>query len=186
MWASTHPNPSYGDDQTMTRIVYVNGDYLPEDQAKVSVFDRGFLMADGVYEVTSVLGSRLIDYAGHAARLERSLAELGMGMPMSADDLLQVHRELVARNDLTDGMIYLQITRGNPGDRDFAYPPADTPADRGAVHASQARHGRQPDGQDGPQGHLDPRSALGAARHQDGAASVSVHGQDDGQGRRLR
>jgi D-alanine transaminase len=127
MWASTHPNPSYGDDQTMTRIVYVNGDYLPEDQAKVSVFDRGFLMADGVYEVTSVLGSRLIDYAGHAARLERSLAELGMGMPMSADDLLQVHRELVARNDLTDGMIYLQITRGNPGDRDFAYPPADTP-----------------------------------------------------------
>jgi len=55
----------------MTRIVYVNGEYLPETEAKVSVFDRGFLMADGVYEVTSVLDGRLIDYAGHAARLER-------------------------------------------------------------------------------------------------------------------
>jgi D-alanine transaminase len=149
MWASTHPNPSYGDDQTMTRIVYVNGDYLPEDQAKVSVFDRGFLMADGVYEVTSVLGSRLIDYAGHAARLERSLAELGMGMPMSADDLLQVHRELVARNDLTDGMIYLQITRGNPGDRDFAYPRSRHAPDRGAVHPVQARPGGQSGGAGG-------------------------------------
>jgi D-alanine transaminase len=111
----------------MTRTVYVNGDYLPETEAKVSVFDRGFLMADGVYEVTSVLDGKLIDYAGHAARLERSLSELGMGMPMTADALLDVHRELVVRNELLDGMIYLQITRGNPGDRDFAYPPADTP-----------------------------------------------------------
>lgn len=112
----------------MSRIVYVNGDYLPEDEAKVSIFDRGFLMADGVYEVTSVLDGKLIDFDGHAKRLERSLGELDMNMPMTAEELLAIHRELVARNDLTDGMIYLQITRGAPGDRDFTFPPADTPA----------------------------------------------------------
>jgi D-alanine transaminase len=111
----------------MSRIVYVNGDYLPEDEAKVSIFDRGFLMADGVYEVTSVLGGKLIDFAGHARRLARSLGELDMEMPMSEDDLLAIHRELVEKNDIEDGMIYLQITRGAPGDRDFAFPPEDTP-----------------------------------------------------------
>ena len=57
----------------MTRTVYVNGDYLPEGEAKVSIFDRGFLMADGVYEVTSVLDGKLIDFDGHIRRLERSL-----------------------------------------------------------------------------------------------------------------
>ena len=110
----------------MTRTVYLNGDYLPETEAKVSIFDRGFLMADGVYEVTSVLDGKLIDFAGHAKRLERSMSELEMRSPISMDDLLEVHRELVRVNDITDGMIYLQITRGAPGDRDFAYPPADT------------------------------------------------------------
>lgn len=111
----------------MSRIVYVNGDYVPEDEAKVSIFDRGFLMADGVYEVTSVLGGKLIDFDGHAKRLERSLSELDMAMPMSADDLLAIHRELVAKNGIDEGMIYLQVTRGAPGDRDFAFPPEDTP-----------------------------------------------------------
>ncbi|SEN32160.1 D-alanine transaminase [Loktanella fryxellensis] len=109
------------------RTVYLNGDYLPEDQAKVSIFDRGFLMADGVYEVTSVLGGKLIDFDGHAVRLQRSLDALDMTHPSDKDTLLEVHRELVARNGITDGMIYLQITRGAPGDRDFAYPPKDTP-----------------------------------------------------------
>ena len=112
----------------MTRTVYVNGDYLPEAQAKVSVFDRGFLMADGVYEVTSVLDGRLIDYPGHAARLARSLAELDMANPIGAEDLAQVFRELVRLNAIDQGMIYLQITRGNPGDRSFVFPdPATTP-----------------------------------------------------------
>jgi D-alanine transaminase len=112
----------------MTRTVYVNGDYLPEDEAKVSVFDRGFLMADGVYEVTSVLDGRLIDYPGHAVRLARSLAELEMENPISADHLAQVFRELVRLNGIDQGMIYLQITRGNPGDRSFVFPdPATTP-----------------------------------------------------------
>ena len=110
----------------MTRTVYVNGDYLPEGEAKVSVFDRGFLMADAVYEVTSVLDGRLIDFAGHCARLGRSLRELSMDAPCTDDELLAIHRELVRLNDVTDGMVYLQVTRGNPGDRDFAYPAAGT------------------------------------------------------------
>jgi len=110
----------------MSRTVYVNGDYVAEEDAKVSVFDRGFLFADGVYEVTSVLDGKLIDYAGHATRLQRSLDELEMAAPMPMDDLLDVHRELVKRNEIDNGLVYLQITRGNPGDRDFAYPPEDT------------------------------------------------------------
>ncbi len=109
----------------MTRTVYVNGDYLPETEAKVSVFDRGFLMADGVYEVTSVLGGKLIDFGGHLKRLDRSLSELDMANPLTDAEWLAMHRELVARNGIEDGMIYLQVTRGNPGDRDFAFPGAD-------------------------------------------------------------
>jgi D-alanine transaminase len=108
------------------RTVYVNGEYLPETEAKVSIFDRGFLMADGVYEVTSVLGGKLIDFAGHTARLHRSLNELDMAEPCTDDELLAIHRKLVERNNIVDGMIYLQVTRGNPGDRDFAFPSADT------------------------------------------------------------
>lgn len=105
----------------MTRTVYVNGDYLPEDQAKVSIFDRGFLFADGVYEVTSVLGGKLIDFAGHVRRLHRSLDELQMASPVTEDELLAIHRELVRLNDIDEGLIYLQITRG-AADRDFVYP----------------------------------------------------------------
>ncbi|MDU9002919.1 D-amino-acid transaminase [Sedimentitalea todarodis] len=111
------------------RTVYVNGDYLPENEAKISIFDRGFLMADGVYEVTSVLDGKLIDFDGHAARLERSLGELEMASPVTRDALLAIHRELVARNGIDQGMIYLQITRGAPADRDFAFPdPEETPS----------------------------------------------------------
>ena len=112
----------------MNRIVYVNGAYMPEQEATVSIFDRGFLMADGVYEVTSVLQGKLIDFEGHAQRLKRSLDALDMAMPMPIDELLGVHRELVARNGIEEGMIYLQVTRGSAGDRDFAFPdPAETP-----------------------------------------------------------
>ena len=105
----------------MSRIVYVNGAYVPEEEAKISVFDRGFLMADAVYEVTSVLGGKLIDFEGHAARLRRSLAELDMASPATDEELLAIHRELVARNGIHDGLVYLQVTRG-AADRDFAYP----------------------------------------------------------------
>ena len=113
----------------MTRTVYVNGDYLPEADAKISIFDRGFLMADGVYEVTSVLDGKLIDMEGHVIRLARSLSELDMESPITDADLTEMFRELVRLNDIDQGMIYLQITRGNPGDRSFVFPdPATTPS----------------------------------------------------------
>lgn len=105
----------------MTRTVYLNGAWLPETEAKVSVFDRGFLFADAIYEVTAVIGGKLIDYYGHAARLQRSLSELGIACPLSEEALLDVHRDIVLRNHLDEGLIYLQISRG-AGDRDFAYP----------------------------------------------------------------
>lgn len=107
------------------RTVYVNGEYLPETEAKVSIFDRGFLMADGVYEVTSVLNGKLIDFDGHAVRLERSLNELDMRAPVSKEELLEIHRELVRVNEINEGMVYLQITRGAPNDRDFVFPDPD-------------------------------------------------------------
>jgi len=108
------------------RTVFVNGEYLPETEATVSIFDRGFLMADGVYEVTSVLQGKLIDFEGHSVRLERSLNELGMQKPECFDDLLDIHRELVRVNDIDEGLIYLQITRGSDGDRDFVFPDPET------------------------------------------------------------
>jgi D-alanine transaminase len=108
------------------RTVYVNGEYLPENEAKISIFDRGFLMADGVYEVTSVLDGKLIDFAGHAKRLERSLGELDMPHPECLPNLLEIHRELVALNGIEEGMIYLQVTRGAPDDRDFVFPDPET------------------------------------------------------------
>ena len=110
----------------MTRTVYVNGQYLPEQEATVSIFDRGFLFSDGVYEVTSVLGGKLIDFGGHAKRLQRSLDELEMANPVTEDELLDIHRELVRLNDIDEGLIYLQVTRG-AADRDFAYPEDATP-----------------------------------------------------------
>ncbi|WP_323022143.1 D-amino-acid transaminase [Pararhodobacter sp.] len=112
----------------MTRTVYVNGEFLPEDQAKISIFDRAFLMADGVYEVTSVLGGKLIDFSGHLKRLARSLDALEMVNPLSEDEWLSIHRKLVEVNGIEEGLVYLQVTRGAPGDRDFAWPdPATCP-----------------------------------------------------------
>lgn len=110
----------------MTRTVYVDGAYLPADQAKVSIFDRGFLMADAVYEVTSVLGGKLIDFPGHLARLQRSLDALEIRNPHSDDEWLTIHRALVEKNAIDDGLIYLQVSRGAPDDRDFAYPDPET------------------------------------------------------------
>ncbi len=107
------------------RKVYLNGKYLPENEAQVSIFDRGFLFSDSVYEVCSVLDGKLVDFDRHVARLARSMAALGMVHVPTRDDLLAMHRELVARNALDEGVVYLQVTRGNPGDRNFAAPPAD-------------------------------------------------------------
>ncbi len=110
----------------MSRTVYVNGEFVAEEDAKISVFDRGFLMADAVYEVTTVVDGKLIDYPGHAERLQRSLDELEMEAPQQIGDLLDIHRELISRNELTNGLIYLQVSRG-VADRDFHYPEAGTP-----------------------------------------------------------
>ena len=110
----------------MSRIVYVNGQFVPETEAHVSVFDRGFLFADGVYEVSSVLDRGLVDNAAHLARLERSLGELGMDSPASPEEIVRAQKELIARNDLDEGIVYLQITRG-PADRDFAWPAEPKP-----------------------------------------------------------
>lgn len=105
----------------MSRIVYVNGDYVAEEDAKISIFDRGFLFADGVYEVSSVLDGKLVDNAAHLARLERSLGELSMAPPASGDEITTIQKELIARNDLREGVVYLQVTRG-AADRDFNFP----------------------------------------------------------------
>jgi D-alanine transaminase len=108
------------------RTIYLNGQYIPETEGKVSVFDRGFLFSDSVYEVVSVIDGRLIDFDGHVRRLARSLGELGINGALEESDWLAICRELVKRNALEEGMIYWQVTRGAPADRDFVFPPAST------------------------------------------------------------
>ncbi len=105
----------------MSRIVYVNGLYVPEEEAKISVFDRAFLFGDAVYEVTAVLDGRLVDFEPHLARLDRSLKEIALPAPLSHADLRALHMELVERNEVEEGIVYFQITRGS-AERDFAYP----------------------------------------------------------------
>lgn len=112
---------------TQPRIVYVNGHYLAESEAQVSVFDRGFLFADAIYEVSAVLGGWLIDFDGHMARMRRSLAELDIPLGLDEAALLDIHRELIRRNNIQQGLVYLQITRG-VADRDFLYPNPKTPS----------------------------------------------------------
>jgi D-alanine transaminase len=110
----------------MSRIVYVNGRFVREENAKVSVFDRGFLFADGVYEVTAVIGGKLVDYEPHIDRLYRSMGELKLTLPVSRAELLSIHRTLIKRNRLDEGGIYLEVTRG-AADRDFTFPAEGTP-----------------------------------------------------------
>lgn len=110
----------------MGRTVYVNGAFVDEAEARVSVFDRGFLFADGVYEVTTVVGGKLIDFGRHMARLRRSCGEIALAFPAPEDELLSIHRELVERNGIDEGLVYLQVSRG-AADRDFAFPPEGTP-----------------------------------------------------------
>jgi D-alanine transaminase len=108
------------------RTIYLNGHYLPETEAQVSIFDRGFLFSDSVYEVVSVLDGKLVDFDRHTERLARSMAALKMAQVPPRDTVLEFCRELVERNALIEGVIYMQVTRGNPGDRNFAAPPSDT------------------------------------------------------------
>jgi D-alanine transaminase len=110
----------------MSRIAYVNGLYTPLRDASVHVEDRGFQFADGVYEVCEVLGRQIIDETRHLARLQRSLRELGIRMPVGEGALRVILRETVRRNRVRDGMVYFQITRG-AAKRDFVFPAPDTP-----------------------------------------------------------
>lgn len=110
----------------MTRTIYVNGQYVAESEARLSVFDRGFLFADGIYEVSAVIDGRLIDNDLHLARLERSLAEISIPMPMTKDEIVEVQTQLMIRNELREGVVYLQVTRGT-AERDFGYPKDLTP-----------------------------------------------------------
>ncbi|MCC8940525.1 MULTISPECIES: D-amino-acid transaminase [Bradyrhizobium] len=109
----------------MEKIAYVNGSYVPHSEAKVSVFDRGFLFADGIYEVAAVLDGKLIDNASHLARLERSVGEIKLKLPETLERIEEIQKELVKRNNLVNGMVYLEVTRGADTGRDFAFPKAD-------------------------------------------------------------
>ncbi len=110
----------------MSEVVYVNGAYVDRADARVSVFDRGFLFADGVYEVCAVLDGRLVDNDAHLARLARSLAAIELDCPLSREDIVAIQRQIVARNRLSEGLVYMQVTRG-AADRDFAFPDNATP-----------------------------------------------------------
>jgi D-alanine transaminase len=108
-------------------IAYVNGSFVPLSEAKVSILDRGFLFADGIYEVAAVLDGRLVDNASHLARLKRSVGEIALELPESLERIEEIQKELVARNKLESGLVYLEVTRGADTARDFAFPKGITP-----------------------------------------------------------
>ena len=107
-------------------VAYLNGQFLPLADTRVSVLDRGFLFADGIYEVTAVIDGRLVDSASHLARLDRSARAIGIPVPLAPAEIEAVQKQLAARNDLTEGLIYLQLTRGVEATRDFL-PASDIP-----------------------------------------------------------
>jgi D-alanine transaminase len=109
----------------LEQMAYVNGDFVPLSEAKVSVLDRGFLFADGIYEVAAVLDGKLIDNASHLARLERSVGEIKLALPESLARIEEIQKELVKRNNLANGLVYLEVTRGADTGRDFAFPKND-------------------------------------------------------------
>jgi D-alanine transaminase len=119
----------------MSRIVFVNGDFIPAEQATIPIMDRGFLFADGVYEVSAVLNGRLIDNDAHLARLARSLAAIRIPNPYPADVWARLQTDLVDRNGLIEGLVYMEVTRG-AAERDFAFPKGGRPT---VVMFSQAK-----------------------------------------------
>ena len=130
----------------MSRIFYVNGSFVDEQDAKISVLDRGFLFADAVYEVSSVLNGRLIDNRAHITRLHRSLQELSMAPPCSDEELVGNQNQLLKLNQLDEGLLYLQVSRG-VADRDFAFPDNPTSSlvmftqSKSLIDASSAKKG---------------------------------------------
>ena len=105
----------------MSRIVFINGSFVPFEEAKIPIMDRGFLFADGIYEVSAVLNSRLVDNDAHLARLERSLKEIRIPNPYTAAEWTRLEEELVRRNGLVEGTVYMEVTRG-VAEREFAFP----------------------------------------------------------------
>jgi D-alanine transaminase len=111
----------------LSRIAYVNGEFLPLDEARISILDRGFLFADGIYEVSAVLDGKLVDNEAHLVRLARSVREIALLLPETLERIEEIQKELIARNDLVEGVVYLQVTRG-AADRDFAFPKGVKPS----------------------------------------------------------
>jgi D-alanine transaminase len=128
-------------------IAYVNGDFVPLSEAKVSVLDRGFLFADGIYEVSAVLDGKLVDNDSHLARLARSVGEIKLALPESIGRIKQIQRELIERNRLKNGLVYLEVTRGADKGRDFAFPKGIKPtlvmftSEKDIVNAASAKTG---------------------------------------------
>ena len=110
----------------MSRTVYVNGSFVPFEQATIPLMDRGFLFADGIYEVSAVINGRLIDNEPHLARLDRSLKEIRISNPYSAAEWTRLEEEIVARNRLEEGLVYMQVTRG-AAEREYVFPKDATP-----------------------------------------------------------
>ena len=106
----------------MDPIAYLNCAFVPLSEAKVSVLDRGFLFADGIYEVSAVLDGKLVDNDSHLARLERSVGEIKLALPETIARIKDIQHELIARNQLEHGLVYIQVTRGADVGRDFAFP----------------------------------------------------------------
>ncbi|MFK5881459.1 MAG: D-amino-acid transaminase [Sulfurospirillum sp.] len=110
----------------MIKTVFLNGEYMSEDKAKVSIFDRGFIFGDGVYEVVPVVESIVLDKEPFLQRFERSLGEMELEWPMSKEEFLVMIDEIIKRNEIKEGGVYMQVTRG-VAPRDFAYPKDITP-----------------------------------------------------------
>jgi D-alanine transaminase len=106
------------------RTIYKNGQYLPIEQATISIMDRGFLFADGVYDVSAVFNGKLVENGAHLARLKRSLDALNIPMPTTFEKIITAQHELIKQNNLTEGLVYIQVTRG-VAERDFGYPQAE-------------------------------------------------------------
>jgi D-alanine transaminase len=104
----------------MNRTVYLNGNYLPEDEAKISIFDRAVLFGDAIYEVAGIIDGKLIDFDSHMQRYHRSLGELDIPIPLDRDEILGAFRKLVELNQVSEGLVYMQVTRGE-ADRDFVW-----------------------------------------------------------------
>jgi D-alanine transaminase len=107
----------------MSRIAYLNGAYLPLADAKVSALDRGFIFGDGIYEVSAVLDGKLVDNDSHLDRFWRSVGEIALDMPVTRAELVAIENELVQRNKVDQGMVYMQVTRG-AAEREFSFPKA--------------------------------------------------------------